>query len=179
MRSTMPSLVQSKSGDATEDYSAAHTFLGVPMVGALQVDLLCIECRYSLRGLSDESCCPECGQRIRRSIAAIRLRRWIARRGPRPEISEGVIGLIFGLLSLFTVFQLLSSHRMPTDGGSYIIAGTIVGFSFTLLQSSVRRSNGYARTAAMLACGMPTILASALWLVIVISVIWRFRATYM
>ncbi len=58
--------------------------------------MLCIVCRYNLRGLAQTSTCPECGLAVERSLWNGNLnmsdRRWVRR------LSRAMMGLLIGVL---------------------------------------------------------------------------------
>jgi predicted RNA-binding Zn-ribbon protein involved in translation (DUF1610 family) len=60
-------------------------------VSSIDTDFACAACGYNLRGLSQESACPECGTSIERSLAAQPMLVW------RPGFRLGVFALVVAL----------------------------------------------------------------------------------
>ena len=87
----------------------------------LQSDVPCARCGYDLRGLIAESCCPECGESIARSVDAAGKvplaaadRRWLRR---------------IAIAPLLLVLALLLDNSLPfwpATGGNTTVCGAIV-----------------------------------------------------
>jgi hypothetical protein len=144
-------------------------------------DIACGDCGYFLQGLEARMRCPECGQRVRRSLAALRLRAWRGRRPSSPAIFEGKVGCTVGMFTLLITLAVASTRPTVRDPVSFVVAGIGVGFCFTMLQSSVRSAGRthssrrrWRELATVIALGIPTMLATVIWVLMVLSLVIQY-----
>jgi hypothetical protein len=103
----------------------------------------------------------------------MRWRAWKRRRPASAALQEAMIGFVVGFLVLTFICGGFMTSRPPRYIGAYVASGVAVGLCFTMLQSSIRRVPRWRphERAAILACGIPSILASTFWVLMVISLI--------
>jgi len=137
---------------------------------AANQQLSCTACGYSLRGLSRDRKCPECGQRVRRSMAAVRLREMRRRTLPFAAMAEAFASLILGLLMVFLIVESIAPKRymrpprgLPMHPEPYILSAVVMAIAIICLISSLHGTRGRHRATACL-LGLPTLFGSAYWL---------------
>ncbi len=61
--------------------------------GRVRSDLVCPSCRYNLRGIQQDSACPECGFAVERAILTANARRWT-----RLQVVLSILAIAYGVV---------------------------------------------------------------------------------